>query len=255
MADLLLIASKTFHNEISDNKVTSPYGMRKHPVTGEYKMHNGVDFSSKTLPWKQYPLEDGYVYDAGVDTQYGSTLYAWIAYPRLGVRVLHYHLAELYVKTGQKVNKDTVIGLTGKTGYSDGVHLHFGVKWLSNGAYFNPADLDLKLELTATTYSGVWDSGFTKLLQAHFGTYQDGVISGQLNAYSTIKNIYWGKSGSALIRAMEKWAGRPIDGQLSNADIKAFQAKMGAYQDGTISINSSFVKAVRKAIAEGTMPK
>ena len=123
--------------------MTSPYGWRIHPVHKEKIFHSGVDYApygntEVEKRWKQYALEDGIVLGAGKDTKNGNAIFAWVEYKRLGIKVLHYHLHEVYVKKGQKVNQDTIIGLTGTTGYSTGIHLHLGVKYLSNNQYFDP---------------------------------------------------------------------------------------------------------------------
>ncbi|MGN1418557.1 MAG: M23 family metallopeptidase, partial [Acutalibacteraceae bacterium] len=118
-----------------------PYGPRKVIKTsaGETSsFHNGVDYATYSVKLPQYAIEDGEVVSVGKDTAYGNALYVWVKYPRLGVKMLHYHLDSYKVKAGQKVTKDTVLGYTGKTGYATGIHLHLGLKLLSGGGYIDP---------------------------------------------------------------------------------------------------------------------
>lgn len=106
--------------------VTSKFGWRISPISGKQAFHNGTDYGTHVSKWNQYALEDGSVLNAGKDNS--GAIFAWVRYPRLGIDLLHYHLDKVFVKTGQKVNKDTVIGTTGTTGYSTGIHLHLGLR-------------------------------------------------------------------------------------------------------------------------------
>ena len=63
-----------------------------------------------------------------------------------------------------------------------------------------------------------------------------------------------GTTGSSLVKALEKWVSLPQTGQITPTLIKSMQIKMKTYVDGKVSNPSSLVKAMRKAIAEGTMP-
>lgn len=106
--------------------------------------------------------------------------------------------------------------------------------------------------------NGKWDTVTTKRLQEIFGTPVDGKVSNQWLCYRAsnpglINGWDWktkpnGK-GSALIKAMQKWAGMPAnkqDGEIGPETIKAFQKKLGTYQDGRVSNPSQMVKALQK---------
>lgn len=134
------LAERTFKR--NDYKLTSPFGMRTHPVTHVQKLHSGADYGTQGQKWKQYALENGTVLNAGVDTQGYNALFAWVKYPRLGIKVLYYHLDQVFVKKGQKVTHDTIIGHTGTSGLSTGIHLHMGVKRLTDDTYFDPETFD-----------------------------------------------------------------------------------------------------------------
>lgn len=109
--------------------------------------------------------------------------------------------------------------------------------------------------ITAKTYSGVWDKDFNKLLQAYFGTIVDGTITGQRFPMNNVGGAVYGTSGSMLVKAIQTWCGAKVDGQLGPETLRKMQVKMGTYADGKLSKPSSLVKAIQKAIAEGTMPK
>ena len=126
--------------------VTSPFGWRKDPISGEYKGHKGCDYGTHGNKWAQYALEDGTV-ESYYKDGYGA-LCVRVAYPRLGIRCTHAHLDKVFVKTGQKVTKDTILGNTGTTGYSTGVHLHLGVQKIGSSTWIDPESIDYQEEVT-----------------------------------------------------------------------------------------------------------
>ena len=132
-----VISNLIFHD--AKHNLTSPFGPRKVLNTSGGKTsahHDGADYGTNGVKRKQYAIEEGKVLQAG--TASDGANYVWLEYPRLGVKMLHYHLDAIKVKTGQKVNADTVIGTTGKTGKATGIHLHLGIKRLSGGGYIDP---------------------------------------------------------------------------------------------------------------------
>lgn len=117
----------------ADHYITSKFGARtviKTSAGTTSKYHQGVDYgtNSKNLP--QYAIEEGYVFAAA--TASDGAKYVWVVYPRIKVAMLHYHLASIAVKAGQKVYKGTKLGTTGATGKATGIHLHLGHKNLSS---------------------------------------------------------------------------------------------------------------------------
>lgn len=128
-----------FHS--AEPYISSPYGKRKVIETSAgntSSFHNGTDYATYSKKLPQYALEDGEVISVGCDADYGGALFVWVKYPRLGIKCLHYHLDRYCVKAGQKVNKNTILGYTGRTGRATGVHLHLGMKLISGGGYIDP---------------------------------------------------------------------------------------------------------------------
>ncbi|MGN1444151.1 MAG: M23 family metallopeptidase [Acutalibacteraceae bacterium] len=133
------LSNLIFHNK--SNYISSPYGPRKSIKTAAgdtASFHNGVDYATYGIKLAQYPVTDGVVLSCGTDRAYGGAKYVWVKYTELGVKMLHYHLDSISVKKGQAVNKNTVLGYTGKTGRATGIHLHLGLKLLSGGGYIDP---------------------------------------------------------------------------------------------------------------------
>ncbi len=108
--------------------ISSPYGMRTHPVTGEYKLHTGTDFSSGSINGKTvYAVKDGEVIYAQKHKAYGNFV---IIDHGKGVSSCYAHMQDgsMTVKVGDKVQQGQPIGKVGSTGYSNGPHLHFEVR-------------------------------------------------------------------------------------------------------------------------------
>jgi murein DD-endopeptidase MepM/ murein hydrolase activator NlpD len=117
--------------------VTSSYGMRQHPITGEYKLHDGTDFGAGCgTPVRAAAA--GRVVRAAALTGYGNQVALDHGRARgVGLATSYSHLTSFAVGAGQRVSAGQVIGHVGSTGYSTGCHLHFMV--YENGATTNPA--------------------------------------------------------------------------------------------------------------------
>lgn len=122
-----------------EHYVTSKFGPRT-PIKTKYgttsSFHKGTDYGTNGKKTEQYAVEKGTVLSTGTSNSCGK--YVWINYPRLNVKMCHYHLDSICVKKGQAVDNDTLVGYTGTTGMSTGIHLHLGVYDLINGEYIDP---------------------------------------------------------------------------------------------------------------------
>ncbi|MBO2526890.1 MAG: hypothetical protein CW335_01735 [Clostridiales bacterium] len=112
--------------------VTSSYGYRVHPITGNYTMHNGVDLAANQGT-AIYATKSGYVTTATYNYAYGN--YVTINHMD-GFSSLYGHMTYFVVNDGDFVSQGQVIGYVGSTGYSTGPHLHFTVYY--NGDTVNP---------------------------------------------------------------------------------------------------------------------
>lgn len=120
--------------------ITSPFGNRIHPIFGNTKMHNGVDFAANYV--LVYSVLDGFVSEAGWDENGGGNYIKILHSNRFETSYLH--LSEIYYKVGEKVKAGYIIAKSGNSGNSTGAHLHFAVKEF--GRYINPIQFlnDLK---------------------------------------------------------------------------------------------------------------
>ena len=135
-SDVPFIGADGFCSPIGENwrnVVTSEFGYRRDPFTGERKGHSGMDLAVPTGTSVRAALpgtvtvstynRGGYGYYVMIDHGYGlSTLYG--------------HNSQLLARVGQTVEAGDVIALSGSTGRSTGPHLHFEVR--INGERTNP---------------------------------------------------------------------------------------------------------------------
>lgn len=128
---------------IDYRRLSSAYGYRTHPVTGEKdKKHNGVDLTAP-IGTPVYATRSGKVSFVGYQKG-GAGNYVNITHDN-GFLSTYMHLDSYIVKAGEYVTIGQLIGYCGNTGGSTGPHLHFGIK--KNGAWVNPAHY-----LTLPTY-------------------------------------------------------------------------------------------------------
>ena len=111
-------------------KVTSPFGMRKDPFTGERKMHNGIDLHARND--EVYAMFPGVVKKVGYDNRSGK----YVILQHDGLTVIYCHLSKVTVKEKTPVLAGDVVGITGNTGRSTGEHLHLSCK--IKGKFLNP---------------------------------------------------------------------------------------------------------------------
>lgn len=108
--------------------ITSEYGYRT--FNGKRSLHQGTDYGTDNKKIPQYAIENGYIFACGKATADGA-LYVWVVYPRIKKAFIHYHLDKYNVVATQDVKKGTLLGYTGMTGNATGVHLHLGIRDLS----------------------------------------------------------------------------------------------------------------------------
>lgn len=112
--------------------LTSAYGYRVHPITGNYTFHNGVDLAAGTGT-PIYATKSGTVTTATYNYAYG---YYVVVNHLDGFSSLYGHMTHYTVSQGDYVQRGEIIGYVGSTGYSTGPHLHFTVYY--NGSSVNP---------------------------------------------------------------------------------------------------------------------
>ena len=112
--------------------VTSRFGYRSSPFTGQSSFHKGLDIAAPTGTPIYAPAR-GTVTAAGTDGAYG--LCVDISHGG-GLSTKYGHMSKFVVKSGQKVERGQLIGHVGSTGRVTGPHLHYEVR--VNGVPTNP---------------------------------------------------------------------------------------------------------------------
>lgn len=116
----------------STHSISSSYGYRIHPITGNKKLHAGIDIPGQAGD-TVVAAESGTVIVAEYSSSYGN--YVIIDHGS-GLTTLYAHNTSLNVRAGQKVQRGQQIARVGTTGLSTGNHLHFEVR--VNGSTVDP---------------------------------------------------------------------------------------------------------------------
>lgn len=112
--------------------MTSPFGWRADPVSGEERFHYGLDIAGAEGD-SVACFADGSVGTVGESALLGN--YVTVNHD-LGFSTLYAHCSAIAVSAGQRVQKGEVIASVGATGNATGPHLHFEVH--DGGQYLNP---------------------------------------------------------------------------------------------------------------------
>jgi murein DD-endopeptidase MepM/ murein hydrolase activator NlpD len=116
-------------------RLTSRYGVRRHPITGRIEPHQGADFVSYTNT-DVMATAPGVVVFAGWDGLYGKKVV--LEHPN-DIHTLYAHLDSIALEVGDIVSQGDVIGIMGNTGRSTASHLHYEVHL--NGKRIDPLRL------------------------------------------------------------------------------------------------------------------
>ena len=133
--EILDANDKPFYAPVKSSRVSSLFQLnRRHPITKRLQPHNGVDFVSPSGE-PVYPALDGVITAKARARAKGN--FITILHDN-GYTTTYDHLKkfEKGLNVGDRVELDDQIGEVGRTGFSTGAHLHFGV--MKDGLYVNP---------------------------------------------------------------------------------------------------------------------
>lgn len=105
----------------TNGRVTSGYGMRRHPILRYKRMHSGLDFGGG-YGAPIYAVTDGTVIYAGRKGGFGN--YVKLRHSG-GLASGYAHMSRIAVRNGRQVRRGQIIGYIGSTGLSTGPHLHY----------------------------------------------------------------------------------------------------------------------------------
>lgn len=125
-ADGRPLAGGFLRTPLDGARLTSGFGMRRHPVLGFSRRHEGLDFAAPTGT-PVYAASDGVVATLRSERGYGRTIRLRHAG---GIETVYAHLSRFAngLKSGERVRQGDVIGHVGSTGMSTGPHLHYEVR-------------------------------------------------------------------------------------------------------------------------------
>lgn len=113
-------------------RLSSPFGMRRHPLLKFTRQHKGVDLAAADGSYVRAILP-GRVVFADFYAGYGNL----VTINHGGGKVsLYAHLSSIKAIPGSKVTAGAILGAVGSTGHSSGPHLHF--EWRENNVAVNP---------------------------------------------------------------------------------------------------------------------
>jgi murein DD-endopeptidase MepM/ murein hydrolase activator NlpD len=113
-----------FSHPVKNTTLSSSYGSRIDPFTGKIGYHKGLDYKVPSGT-EVYSSEAGKVFSVGYNKDLGN--FITIQHEQY-YRTIYGHLTQSIVKTGQAINRNTLIGYSGNTGKVTGSHLHFAIK-------------------------------------------------------------------------------------------------------------------------------
>ena len=195
------------YNPAPGRKITSPYGPRKHPITGQYnKMHHGTDFGGT---FRVLAAQDGIVEHIGWSPKGGG--HVVIIKHATNLYTVYYHGRErTELNVGDRVKAGQFIYMSGNTGASNGNHLHFecrrSKRW---GDTVDPMSLivddkapepdpiisDFKLKVDGVLGRNTWKA-WQEILKAKHG----------------YRGIIDGKPGKMTWEAVQRSCGATVDG-------------------------------------------
>ena len=121
---------------VNNTYVTSPYGMRLHPILHIWELHDGTDFHAP-CGTPVYAAAAGRVTSEYYNTGYGNRLFIDHGYVHgVSLWTSYNHLTSFVAHVGAHVNRGQLVAYSGTTGYSTACHLHFMV--FVNGSTVDP---------------------------------------------------------------------------------------------------------------------
>ena len=103
------------------SRVSSGFGMRRHPIAQAWMKHQGIDYAAPTGT-RVRAVGDGVVEHAGMKGGYGNVV---IIRHHGQYATVYAHLSRLSVRRGARIAQNDTLGAVGQTGWATGPHLHY----------------------------------------------------------------------------------------------------------------------------------
>nr|WP_241248753.1 M23 family metallopeptidase [Nocardioides sp. KC13] len=123
---------------VTDTYVTSPYGIRKHPIYGYVALHNGTDYHAP-CGRPLLAIESGQIISTSFSSVWGNRLHLYLGKVNGHSYTAVYNHISSYARRSGNVGRGETVAYAGTTGWSTGCHLHFTI--LRDGTPVDPAPL------------------------------------------------------------------------------------------------------------------
>ncbi|WP_328531949.1 peptidoglycan DD-metalloendopeptidase family protein [Nocardioides sp. NBC_00368] len=127
-----------FGAPVTDTYITSPYGIRKHPIYGYVALHNGTDYHAP-CGRPLLAIESGQIISTSYSSVWGNRLHLYLGKVNGHSYTAVYNHISSYARRSGSVGRGETVAYAGTTGWSTGCHLHFTV--LRDGTPVDPVPL------------------------------------------------------------------------------------------------------------------
>lgn len=245
-------------NPAPGRRVTSPFGMRKHPTLGTWRMHNGIDYGGT---FDVLAAGDGIVVHVADEwnnltpkqkaRQTGGNVVTIKHADNLFTTYYHGQ-RQTHLKVGDRVKAGDKIYVSGSTGRSTGPHLHFETRTTRTGGQRDPNIYLNGASVTPVNPGGAPNTN--KLDRATWKAWQEALK--KHHGYTGMIDGIPGKlSWAAVQRSAKQHYKGPIDGIPGPNTYKAVQSKLKAlgYYDGIVDgiWGKATISGLQRALNEG----
>lgn len=232
-------------NPAPGRPVTSPYGIRRHPISGAVRKHRGIDYGGV---FDVLSAGDGIVHKVSFngDNLKGGGHVVIIKHASDCFTAYFHGAQRTRLNVGDRVTAGQFIYRSGSTGAATGPHLHFEVRTgrfgqeltdTDPGPYFSansaPAASHNTVKVTGRLNKETWKAWQEELRDHGYRGVIDGI------------------PGPMTHRAIQRWAGVPETGVINDITRAAVQRKLGVKADGVWGPIT--ISAIQRAINDGSM--
>lgn len=243
--------------------LTSYYGYRVHPVTGQRnKMHYGLDYGNTPADNRIFAAADGTVKKIA----YMAGGYGWYIILRHVIKgqayeTVYAHLRSTSVKVGQTVKRGQTIAIKGNTGIGTGVHLHFEVhlgRWTGNMINTRNPALYVYDEGTFEIQGRLKMLGFNIQADGHYGKGTENAVRVFQRREGLVVDGFAGYNTKLRLRNKTpkysaETAKKEQDKAQQNNKEKVEKEMREVFNAGTSTLNSAAKRMIEEAVADGIL--
>jgi len=225
--------------------ITSPYGMRRHPISGAMRKHRGIDYGGT---FDVLSAGDGVVHKVSYNgnKRTGGGHVVIIKHANDCFTVYYHGAHRTRLPEGARVKTGDLIYRSGSTGASTGPHLHFEVRTGRNGQWGTDTDPGPYFSANSAPTA----SHNTVKVTGRLNTETWKAWQEKLRDYG-YRGVIDGRPGVMTYRAIQRWAEVDEDGVLGPVTRQAVQRKLKVKRDGVWGPIT--ISALQRALNNGTL--